>query len=135
MRYLVTGASGFIGSNLSIKLANMGHDVRGLVRDISKGEILKENGVTLFKGDITEKRTLLEPMTSMDGVFHTAAWYKIGLRDRALTYRTNVEGTRNVLEVMRELGIPKGVYTSTIGVFSDTKGKVPGEDFKYTGKH
>lgn len=135
MKYLVTGANGFIGSSLSIKLATMGHEVRGLLRDPSKGELLKEKGVELFKGDITEKGTLLKPMRGVDGIFHTAAWYKIGLRDRALAYKTNVEGTRNVLEVMRELGIPKGVYTSTIGVFSDTKGKVPSEDFKYTGKH
>jgi nucleoside-diphosphate-sugar epimerase len=47
----------------------------------------------------------------------------------------NVNGTRNTLEVMRELGIPKGVYTSTVAVNSDTHGKLVDETYRYTGPH
>lgn len=65
-------------------------------------------------------------MKGVDGVFHVAAWYKIGEKgDEA--HRINVEGTRNVLETMRDLKIPKGVYTSTLAVFGDTHGQVPDE--------
>ena len=46
-----------------------------------------------------------------------------------------MQGTRNVLELMRDLGIPKGVYTSTVAVFSDTHGTMPDESYKFTGKH
>src|SRR5579884_4023999 len=74
-------------------------------------------------------------MAGADGVFHIAGWYKIGTRDKSEGERINVLGTRNVLEVMRELGIPKGVYTSTLAVFSDTRGRLVDETYQYTGKH
>jgi nucleoside-diphosphate-sugar epimerase len=72
-------------------------------------------------------------MVEMDGVFHIAGWYKVGARDRQAAYPINVLGTRNVLELMRELAIPKGVYTSTLAVFSDTHGAVPDESYRHDG--
>ena len=50
-------------------------------------------------------------LTSVDGMFHIAGWYNIGLKAK-LAEQINVEGTRHVLEMMQELAIPKGVYTS-----------------------
>jgi nucleoside-diphosphate-sugar epimerase len=47
----------------------------------------------------------------------------------------NVAGTRHVLELMRDLGIPRGVYTSTLAVNSDTRGQVVDEDYRYTSRH
>jgi nucleoside-diphosphate-sugar epimerase/N-acetylglutamate synthase-like GNAT family acetyltransferase len=74
-------------------------------------------------------------MLGSDGVFHLAAWYRIGARasERRAAEQINVQGTRNVLELMRELGIPKGVYTSTINVFGDTEGWVGAESYRHTG--
>ncbi len=66
-------------------------------------------------------------------MFHVAAWYKIGEKDKPPGLRSNIEGTRNVLELMRELGIPKGVYTSTLAVFGDTKGQVVDESHRHDG--
>ena len=74
-------------------------------------------------------------MTGVDGVFHVAGWYKLGARDDKEAMRTNVEGTRNVLETMRELAIPRGVFTSTLAVNSDTRGQVVDETYRYRGKH
>jgi len=68
-------------------------------------------------------------------VFHIAGWYKIGQRDKSDAKRINIDGTRNVLEVMRDLGIRKGVYTSTVAIFSDTHGQKPDETYRYTGQH
>jgi nucleoside-diphosphate-sugar epimerase len=68
-----------------------------------------------------------EPMAGVDGVFHLAAWFKVGARDRSMAHAINVDGTRNVLELMKELAIPKGVYTSTLGVFSNTHGRMVDE--------
>ena len=62
-------------------------------------------------------------LTSVDGVFHIAGWNKIGVKDKQAE-QINVEGIRHVLEMMQELAIPKGVYTSTVGVFSDTSGQL-----------
>jgi len=92
-------------------------------------------GVTLQQGDITDRASLRAGMTGVDGVFHVAAWYKLGSPDRATAERVNVEGTRNVLEMMRELSIPRGVYTSTLAVFSDTHGRKVDENYRYDGMH
>jgi nucleoside-diphosphate-sugar epimerase len=72
-------------------------------------------------------------MTGADGVFHCAAWYKIGVDPREAE-RINVEGTRHVLQAMRELRIAKGVYTSTLAVFSDTHGREVDESYQFAGE-
>ncbi len=54
-------------------------------------------------------------------------------RDKSQAETINVGGTRNVLKMLQELGIPKGVYTSTLTVFSDTRGQMVDESYKYTG--
>lgn len=56
-------------------------------------------------------------------------------KDKQDGYNINVHGTRNVLELMQELKIPKGVYTSTCAVNSDTKGKIVDETYRFMGKH
>ncbi len=133
MNFFVTGATGFIGGHVTRQLVEAGHHVTALVRDKAKAGELKALGVVLSEGDITEKGSMRQPMSRSEGVFHIAAWYKIGARDSYLAQRINVEGTRNVLELMKELRIRKGVYTSTLAVFSDTKGKVVDERFRHDG--
>jgi nucleoside-diphosphate-sugar epimerase len=135
MKYFITGATGFIGGRVARQLREQGHEVIALARSPSKAQDLAELGVTLVSGDITDKESLCAPMEGVDGVFHVAGWYKIGGRDKSSGQKINVEGTRNVLETMKELGIPKGVYTSTLAVFSDTKGRRPDETYRYNGKH
>jgi dihydroflavonol-4-reductase len=68
-------------------------------------------------------------------VFHIAGWYKIGVRDKSAGSAINIGGTRNVLELMQELGIQKGVYTSILAANSDTHGVLVDETYQYHGKH
>jgi nucleoside-diphosphate-sugar epimerase len=133
-RYFVTGATGFLGSELAKQLISRGHKVVALVRTPEKARVLQTLGADIHKGDITDRQSLRAPMTGVDGVFHVAAWYKVGVVEPAAE-AINVGGTRNVLETMRELAIPKGVYTSTLAVFSDTRGLVPDEYYRFTGQH
>ena len=135
MNYFVTGATGFVGSVLVKKLRQAGHEIRATVRGPHKAKYLETLGVRLFKGDVTEKESMGEAMTGVNGVFHVAGWYKIGVKDKSDGERVNVLGTRNVLELMRELSIPKGVYTSTLAVNSDTHGRLVDESYRFTGKH
>lgn len=135
MRYFITGATGFIGGRVAQQLISAGHEVIALVRAKSKAQELAKLGISLAEGDITDKESMRQPMTGVDGVFHIAAWYKIGSRDKSLAERINVGGTRNVLELMKELNIPKGVYTSTLAVNSDTGGKVVDESYRFKGEH
>lgn len=135
MRYFVTGATGFIGKALAKELLKHGHEVVILARTPEKAAELKALGAEVYKGDITERETMRAPMTGVDGVFHVAGWYKIGLRDTSGGQAINVEGTRNVLSMMQELAIPKGVYTSTIAIYSDTHGIEVDESFQFNGEH
>jgi nucleoside-diphosphate-sugar epimerase len=135
MRYFVTGATGFIGGALARKLISQGHSVIALARSPDKAGDLTAAGVEVVKGDITEKDTLPDTMRGVDGVYHVAGWYKIGLHDNADGQAINVDGTRNVLEVMRDLGIGRGVYTSTLAINSDTHGNENDESYQFTGKH
>jgi nucleoside-diphosphate-sugar epimerase len=74
-------------------------------------------------------KSLRDGMAGMDVVFHMAAWYKTGGADWMQAEAINVEGTRNVLTVAHELGIPKIVYTSTVAVFGDTRGHIADEGY------
>src|SRR5512143_4116772 len=135
MNYFVTGATGFIGGAVARRLREAGHQVRALVRDPEKAGSLRQSGIHVFRGDVTDKESMRPGMQGVDGVFHVAGWYKIGTRDKSGGERINIQGTRNVLELMQELQIPKGVYTSTLGVNSDTDGKLVDETYRFNGKH
>ena len=135
MKYFVTGATGFVGGVLVRKLREQGHEVHASVRDPEKAKDLKALAVKLFKGDVADKDSMREAMQEADGVFHVAGWYKIGVKDKRDAERVNIQGTRNVLELMQEFNISKGVYTSTCAVNSDTHGKVVDESYHFTGTH
>jgi nucleoside-diphosphate-sugar epimerase len=131
----VTGGTGFIGGELVRQLRALHHDVVVLARDPSKGAALAALGATLHPGDVTDKASMRPGMAGADVVFHVAAWYKLGKREGRRAWQINVDGTRNVLELLDELHIPKGVYTSTIGIFSDTHGRIADESYRFAGPY
>ena len=124
MEYFVTGATGLIGTHVVQTLVDGGHDVVALTRSRSNAEHLPEE-VTIVEGDITTKESMREPMAGVDGVFHIAGWLYFGPGpwEGEKAERINVDGTRNVLELMDQFGIPKGVYTSSLGVYPGTSGE------------
>jgi len=132
MKALVTGANGFTGSHLVKALQQRGDSVVGLVRNSSNLTRLKNTGIKLISGDITDLNALRQAMQDVDTVFHTAAFVELGLVDAAEMERVNVEGTQAVLEIAKEMEISKMVYCSTIGIYGDTKGEVIDETFKRT---
>ncbi len=130
----MTGATGFIGGRVARALVADGHQVIAIARDPSRARDLRALGVQVRPGDVTIAESVWGPMMGVDGVFHVAGWYKIGSGDRAEAEKINVEGTRNVLTAMKELRIRKGVYTSTLAVFSDTHGQLVDETVRPDGK-
>jgi nucleoside-diphosphate-sugar epimerase len=132
-RYFVTGATGFIGGQVARQLRAAGHAVVAIARQPARAQALEALGVEVVPGDVTERASLRAPMTGVDGVFHLAGWYQVGTHDKTPGQQINVTGTRNVLEVMRELRIPRGVYTSTLAVNSDTHGRIVDETYDYHG--
>lgn len=122
MKYFVTGATGFLGNVMVRQLLAQGQQVNCVVRSPEKARELETLGAKIFKGDVTDKESMRAAMQGVDGVFHVAGWYKVGVHDKSDAEKINVQGTRNVLELMQELGIHKGVYTSTLAVYSNTHG-------------
>lgn len=131
--YFVTGATGFIGGRVARQLIEEQHSVIAVARDPSRATALNELGVRVVGGDVTDKESLREPMRGVDGVFHLAGWYRVGARDKTPAKRINVDGTRNVLEMVRDLDIPRCVYTSTLAINSDTHGALVDESYQYHG--
>lgn len=134
MRYLVTGATGFLGGVLTRRLLAAGHDVAALVRHPDRAGDLASAGVALHRGDITDPEAVRRSLAGIDGVFHLAAWYQVGRRNPRAE-EVNVGGTATVLREAWQAGVDRIVYTSTVAVFSDTKGRVVDETYRHDGPH
>jgi dihydroflavonol-4-reductase len=111
---LVTGGTGFIGSNLALKLVSEGYNVRILRRETSNLLALDGIDVEHHIGDIRSKDSVKKAMRGCDTVFHTAATVSFWRKKKDLIYEVNVLGTRNVAEAALELGIERMVYTSSV---------------------
>ncbi|MGO9584701.1 MAG: hopanoid-associated sugar epimerase [Limisphaerales bacterium] len=115
MKAFVTGASGFIGSNLVHELVAQGHRVKALLRPESDKRGLAGVEFERVTGDVFDGKLLEREMGGCDWCFHVAASYHLWLRDYKPMYEVNVEGTRNVLEAAGKAGCQRIVYTSTVG--------------------
>ncbi len=134
MHYFVTGATGFVGGYVTSQLLGAGHDVTALVRTKQDARDISEYGVRPHVGSVTDKEGMRSGVRGVDGVFHSAG-HRLAFSDRRLMEAINVQGTRNVFELVRELAIPKCIFTSTLNVFSDTKGRAVDEGHRFDGKH
>ena len=114
MKVLVTGATGFVGGNLARQLWDRGYEVRALVRPGSNTLTIDETGIEPVPGDILDRDSVARAVKGCEAVFHCAAAYTFWSPDPRLVYRTNVDGTANVLETARQAGVSRVVYTSTV---------------------
>lgn len=133
MKAFVTGGTGFIGQRVVRKLLGRDVEVVALARSERSAAALYEAGAEPVFGDVTDKASMREGMAGADVVFHIAAWYRLGGDDWMKAERINVGGTRAVLTLAQELGIPKIVYVSTVAVFGDTEGKLVDETYRASG--
>ena len=120
MKVLVTGATGFIGRQLTLALANTGHEVKALCRNTDHPYLIKHPNIEPLLGNILYKQTLARAMEGCEQVYHTAAMAKMWCRNPDDYHETNVTGTRNVMEIAKQLGVQKLVCTSTCGVWGPT---------------
>jgi dihydroflavonol-4-reductase len=109
---LVTGASGFLGWHVARVLLERGRAVRALVRT---GSRVPELDVETVTGDLRDPGSLERAVAGCDSVFHVAADYRLWAKDPGDLYRSNVDGTRNLLTAARQAGVERVVYTSTVG--------------------
>lgn len=124
MKILITGATGYIGYKLAMEAARRNYTVHILVRDLQSPLLPIHPNIIKFKGDITDKGSVLSAMMNCDKVIHAAAIAKLSAKDTSVFYSVNVEGTRNMLDAALASGVKKFVFTSS-GAVIGPSGKYP----------
>src|SRR5216684_2979471 len=128
MLAFVTGATGFLGSHVARVLAEQGADLRLLVRSSSNLRNLEGLKAETAAGDLRDPASLEKAMAGCESVFHVAADYRLWVRDPAEMYRSNVEGTRAMLEAARKNGVRSVVYTSSVATIGFTGNGRPADE-------
>jgi dihydroflavonol-4-reductase len=114
MNVFLTGATGFVGSHVAHAFAAQGARLRLLVRSTSRVENLEGLNAETVTGDLRHPESLRSALEGCDLLVHTAADYRLWVRDPQAMYAANVDGTRNLLALAREQGIRRVVYTSSV---------------------
>ena len=125
----VTGATGFVGSHVARALAAQGADLRLLIRSSSDLRNIQELQAEQVVGDLRDAASLKKAVAGCDVVFHVAADYRLWVRDPEQMYRSNVEGTKAILEAARENKVRRVVYTSSVATMGfQSNGHLANED-------
>jgi dihydroflavonol-4-reductase len=111
----VTGVTGLLGANLAEALLEAGHRVRATRRGKSNTDHLRDLDIEWRNAELGDRRSLTEAFRGCDVVFHVAALVSVRRLPTPELVATNVDGTRNVLEAVREAAVPRLVYCSTVG--------------------
>ena len=125
MKVFVTGATGYVGHQLALKLASQNFEVHALVRDLNSDKIPRHKKIKPFKGNICEYESVKNAIRNCDYVFHAAAFTDLKCKKIDKFYNTNVVGTKNVLEASLEENVKKVIYTSTLSTFGPALYHVP----------
>ena len=129
MKIFLTGATGFVGHHVAKALATEGADLRLLVRKTSNLKNLEGIRGEMHLGDLSEPESIRPALAGCDAVVHVAADYRLWIRDPKAMYKANVDGTRDLLRMAREAGVPRVVYTSSVATMHfRTDGLVINED-------
>ncbi len=128
MLAFVTGATGFLGSHVARILAEQGADLRLLVRPTSNLRNIEGLTAKTVTGDLRDSASIEKAISGCEAVFHVAADYRLWVRDPAEMYRSNVEGTRAILEAARKNGVRCVVYTSSVATMGFTGNGRPADE-------
>ena len=127
MKLFVTGTTGFVGSYVAAMAAEQGAELRLLARKSSNTGNLPK-GAELVVGDLRAPEGFAAALQGCDAVIHVAADYRLWVPDPADMYKANVEGTRELLRLAQEAGVPRVVYTSSVATMGfDAAGTVVDE--------
>ncbi len=141
-RVLVTGAGGFIGSHLVERLVQLGARARALVHYRAQGtwgwleHSAYRKEIEACAGDLMDRDCVSRAVKDQEVVFHLGALIAIPYSyDAPLSYvRTNVEGTLNVLQAVRQWGVERLIHTSTSEVYGTAKRVPIAEDHPLQGQ-
>jgi dihydroflavonol-4-reductase len=129
MRVFITGATGFVGSHVARHYADAGADLRLLVRPTSRLESIAHLKAETVVGDLRKPETLRTALSGCEALVHVAADYRLWVRDPKEMYAANVDGTRELLKLARDVGVKRVVYTSSVATMGfKTDGTIVNED-------
>lgn len=130
-KILVTGATGFTGSNLCKRLILDGEQVVAFVRDLQKAKNLVRMGVECRLVDLDNCESIYDHFTGIEKVFHIAAAYRTEHIDLSQFWRVNVEATRYLLKASVASGVKRFVHCSTVGVQGEIEDSPASEDYRF----
>lgn len=123
MKVFVSGATGFIGQRLALRLANDGKQVHALYRSPEKFAKLSHPGIHGFMGDLSDPESLLRAMEGCQLAYHVGAFAGVWARDESLIFKLNVDATLELISCAQKAGIRKVVVTSTAGILGPSGGE------------
>lgn len=130
-RYLVTGAAGYVGSNLVRLLSSKGVQVRAMVRPGGQKLNMNLPGVEVVEADISDPQSLPPILEGVKGVYHIAALFRQQKFPDDVFRKVNAEGVRNMLDASIAAGVKRFVHCSTVGVLGDVSDPPANEDTPY----
>jgi dihydroflavonol-4-reductase len=134
MKVLVTGATGFIGTNLVHHLIERGDEVRILKRPSTDPALLADLPLDIAEGDVTDLETVARAAYGVEGVYHVAGLVSYWRSNRKQQWRVNVLGTRNVVEAARRHSVRRIVHTSSVAALGfRSDGRPSDEDTPWNG--
>ncbi len=129
MRVFITGATGFVGGHVARRYAAEGAELRLLTRQTSRLDALAGLNADTVVGDLREPERLRSALSGCDVLVHVAADYRLWVRDPKEMYAANVDGTRELLRIAREVGVKRVVYTSSVATMGfKADGTIVNED-------
>jgi dihydroflavonol-4-reductase len=132
---LVTGGTGVVGRPLVERLVADGRDVRALARTQSASDALEALGAEPVRGDVLDPPSLPTAVRGCGTVFHVAGMNAMCLRDPRPMYRTNVEGSENVIRAAAAEGVGRVVYTSSASAIGEEHSTIGSEESPHRGEY
>ncbi len=130
-KILVTGATGFTGSNICRRLIGQGEEVVAFVRPSLRVEPLQAMGVECRFVDIKDRAAVEQHFGGIDRVYHIAAAYRAEHVDTREFFLVNVEATRNLLDAAKKAGVRRFVHSSTVGVQGEIHDPPADENYRF----
>ena len=129
MKVFLTGSTGFVGGHVARAYAAEGAELRLLARGTSNLKAIEDITADVVVGDLRQPESLRTALRGCDALVHVAADYRLWVRDPQEMYAANVDGTRELLKLAREVGVERVVYTSSVATMGfKADGTIVNED-------
>lgn len=125
MKYLITGANGYIGTHLVRQLIQQGHEVHAFILPGTDKSLLQHPKIRIFKGDILQPEDLPAALDGCEAVFHLASIVSPWEKDPRIFHQVNVQGTQLMMEQCLEKGIRRVLISSSCGIFGPSRKGLP----------